>query len=490
MGSHAQGQTLFLKAQAARQAGRNAEAETLLRKAMWLDPARASIRINLAGALIDQGKHAEALPLCERLVREVPDLAVCWYRLALCQTAAARHQDALGSIGRFLAINPGNLEGLKRQFVLFMACRDAQGMLSVAQELVGKAPHEAGAYDCLATACEFLHDHAAELTWRRHACALAPDDANRLWNIALALLMVGLYAEAWPAYEARWHMCPPVASRYQGNAPRWDGSVSLKGRAVLVWAEQGLGDCLQFARYLPDLLRMGGKIVLQVDASLAALLHETLGIPVCCPGSVTPPHDLHVPLLSLPACLLPVPDLPPPLPLHVPEAQEQEWAKRLGTRLRPRVGLMWCGNVTSITYRNLPLQALAELFDLPADFHCVSNCVEPEERLQAQYNGWNVVFHDQEIHSFADTAALLREMDILVTIDTSVAHLGPSLGVPTWVLLPWEADWRWGNTEASPWYPQSRLFRQSQWGEWENPVHALCHALADQIRVESRGAMA
>lgn len=475
--------TLFFRALDERREGRHAEAEALLRSAMALAPERASIRINLCGALIDQGKHAEALPICQALVQECPDQAVCWHRLSVCEVARGLRQEALTSIERCLELEPDNLPALFQKVELLLKNDNAEAALQTASRLVELAPDDLNAHLAMTAVHDARRDFQAELASRQRIVELSPHKSTARWYLALAQLMTGDLAQAWQNAEARWTATPPVHSRYEGTAPRWDGKSGLKGKRPVVWAEQGLGDCIQFLRYLPAFLQSGNEVVLQVPEALCQLLGEAFDVHVVSELQTLPAHDFHLPLWSLPACMDEPGYLPAPLRLSPPDAIRESWQRRLGQRVRPRVGLMWQGNVDNphIPNRSITLPELAPILELPFEFHCVSNVIKDEDLEWLDKQSLCVHPHVNDIQNLADTAGLLSQLDLLVTIDTSIAHLGPSLGMPTWVLLLLDADWRWGPDEPSPWYPESRLFRQQRRGDWTQVVAALREALVERF---------
>lgn len=475
---------LFFRAQDSRKAGRDAEAEALLREAMALEPTRTSIRINLCGALIDQGKHAEALPFCQTLVSEEPERAVCWHRLSLCEAATGADSEALSSIERCLALEPENREAIYHALPLLLKRNDTDAALQLAQRVVALTPQDAAGHTALGVVHTARREFALTLAAHQRAVALAPQDADKRWNLALVQLMLGDFVEGWRSMEARWRMTDAVAILYHGSAPRWDGRTSLSGKHIVLWGEQGLGDCIQFARFIPPLLKTGAKVSLQVPDELNVLMKASLpGVTVLQKGSFLPPHDCQLPLISLPGCFDAAQPLPAPLPLHVPDQLTARWRARRGDGGPPRVGLMWQGNPDNLRgrHRSLPVDQLAALFALPLEFHCVSNVIASEDAAWIRTHAPELRIHTRDLTDFAETAALLQTLDLLVTIDTSIAHLGPSVGVETWTLLSWEADWRWMTSDATPWYPQSQLFRQLQRGEWQAPVSALHAALSKRF---------
>jgi Flp pilus assembly protein TadD len=346
---HDKGRELFFLAQDARKSGRHAEAEAFLRAALRHAPGRESLRTNLCGALIDQGKHAEALGLCQDLIRDFPCSAVAWHRLSLCQFAARQPADALASVDRSLDLMANNVDALCHRIAIQLDLNDSDGALETGLRAVTLAPQDATVHTALGVVHTTLRQFEQTLECRVRALQLTPQDMDRRWNLALVQLMLGDLASGWHNMESRWSNAFPVKVRYSGTAPRWDGSSALQGRTILIWAEQGLGDVIQFSRFLPRLAQSGAQIIFQVPAVLGNLMSSlpaatNASIRVLAEGAPLPPHDWHLPLLSLPGCLAGEPAIPAAARLAPPPHRRDIWLKRLGERRRPRVGLMWQGN--------------------------------------------------------------------------------------------------------------------------------------------------
>lgn len=321
--------------------------------------------------------------------------------------------------------------------------------------------------------------------------ARRPGDPEVRISRAMLLLAEGDFQQGWPAYEARLespelrHLLPVY------EQPLWDGTPDLSGRTLLLWAEQGLGDSLQFAACIPRVQRLGAKVLLRVPATLKPLMRSLQGLPGAAPVPVydeqeaLPPFDLHCGLPGLPYRLgIRLQDLPLVRGYLAADPQQvQRWRTRLGPARRPRIGLVWSGNPKHLNDRNrsLPLHTL--LAALPPDFeyHVVQKSLRPEELALLRARP-EVVVHAEALRDFADTAALLQALDGLVTVDTSVAHLAGALGLEFQLLLPFRPDFRWfyGRSD-SPWYPGARLWRQDQPGDWSAPLDAAFRHLRARL---------
>jgi hypothetical protein len=316
----------------------------------------------------------------------------------------------------------------------------------------------------------------------RHAAALYPDDADLRWNLAVAQLLLGDFDAGFAAHEARWQAAGfgsrPVAAIEA--RPRWSGRESLRGGTILLFAEQGLGDSIQFLRYVPLVAAQAREVWLQVPPALASL---AAGMAPNCrllaAGEPWPEFDWQCPLLSLPhAFRTRLADVPASIPyLHANDLQVQQWQARLPADGRRRVGIVWSGNPGHGNDRNRSI-ALGLFRQLAAE-PCLFVSLQPQVREsdRAALAAWpGLLDLGPQLNDFADTAALLATLDLVITVDTSVAHLAGALGRPVWVLLPYCPDWRWLLERTdSPWYPTARLYRQPARGDWA-PVLAAVRA--------------
>jgi hypothetical protein len=285
--------------------------------------------------------------------------------------------------------------------------------------------------------------------------------------MALIHMVIGNFEAGWAGREIRWKTGLGMAAP-NFSQPQWLGNGSLRDKTILIFADEGIGDSFQFARYVAMVAELGAKVVLAVQDSASPFLSRLSGVAECIPKStaVLPSFDLHCSMSSLPWALkttldtIPatVPYLPAPLP-----ARKKEWESQLGSHDRLRVGLVWSGNPGHGNDRNrsLPLQALANILDVDAQFISLQKDPRPSDK--QVLGGLDIVDLTERLSDFEETAALISCLDIVVTVDTSVAHLAGGLGCPVWILLPYRPDYRWLlGRDDSPWYPTVRLFRQSK----------------------------
>jgi hypothetical protein len=346
-------------------------------------------------------------------------------------------------------------------------------------------PSRAEAFNDLAAALFVLGRDAEALTCLRRALDLRPDLAEAQETDAIWLLRYGRFREGWQKYEARYRTQANQNLQRSFAQPRWQGE-PLLGRTILLHAEQGLGDALQFVRYAPLVAARGGSVILELYAEVAPLVMQMPGIAqVVSSGSALPAFDLHCSLLSLPLVFgTDLDSIPATVPyLAVPEDRIRRWRARLGPRRALRVGIAWSGNPVhrDDARRSIPFDTFSALLtDRPeVEFHVVQTQMRDADR--AALMRWPHVRDPAgRLLDFADTGALVSLMDVVITVDTSVAHLAGALDRPVWLLLANLADWRWLlQRDDSPWYPSFWLFRQSQRGDWASVLTTVAGQLQE-----------
>lgn len=326
------------------------------------------------------------------------------------------------------------------------------------------------------------------LTSYRHATRLNPASAEAHWNQALLYLLRGQFAEGWAQYEWRWKNDSLGLSRQQRNfsQPLWLGKESLEGKTILLHAEQGLGDTLQFARYAEEVVARGAKVILEVPPPLRDLMATLQGPDqVIGRGEPLPAFDYHCPLMSLPlACGTRLQTIPARVPyLKADPERMAALDARLPAKTKPRIGLVWQGNKSHVNdaNRSMRLAALAPLISERYQFVSLQKEIHEEDQA-ALADLPDLILLGDALDDFADTAAACALMDLVITVDTSVAHLAGALARPLWVLLPHYPEWRWLlEREDSPWYPTAKLYRQSRAADWSSVIQRVGADLARRL---------
>lgn len=338
----------------------------------------------------------------------------------------------------------------------------------------------------------------------KQAIRLNPDHPGARTNRAQTNLMLGNFEHGWREYAWRWH---DGHQRHGITGSLWNGKSSLKGKRLLIHAEQGLGDTVQFSRYLNLLLDLGAGLTFRVQAPLVELFrHSAIGCTVIDETSELPEFDFHIPLMNLPEALFTrTKEIPAGnYAFHIDHAAVAEWNAKIQQFLTERrhastdsiqhplrVGLCWAGNPQHLNDLNRSIR-LANLDPILSQ-NCLFISVQKELQVRdlQTLSGYPLVLNaGPSLNSLRDTAAVIRNMDLVLTVDTSVAHLCGALGIETWVLLPEPPDWRWMlKRNDCPWYPSVRLFRQTQRGQWASVIQEVAHQLAERIQTSKATAL-
>jgi hypothetical protein len=327
-----------------------------------------------------------------------------------------------------------------------------------------------------------LGNHAAALDCYDRALRLAPDFAESQFNKSLTCLLLGNLKEGWRLWEARKRKKIPVGFKDFG-LPLWTGAQEVSGRRILLHWEQGFGDTIQFIRYASLVKAKGADVALMVQPELAPLLRRVMPdmqVVEAVPAEAT----LQCPLMSLPrACATDLETIPPAPVWQADDARRAMWRARLGASDRPRIGFAWRGSAGHGNDRNrsVPLRAFLSVIDESAAWFGIQKGM-PAADHEALSAAPQLRIFDAEITDFEDTAALIAEMDLIITVDTSLAHLAGSMGRNCWVMLPFNPDWRWLlDREDSPWYPSIRLFPQKHLGDWAGLLEEMRSALSAHV---------
>ena len=453
--------------------GRLDEAIACYRKALALRPDAPATLDNLAAALRAQGDLAAAQASYQQALALDPGRVESHIGQGVVARERGRPQEAAAHYRRALALAPDHAEARNNLGVALVDLDRPEEAAGHYRQVLARQPNRAETHNNLGIALERQGGYSEALACYDRALTLAPDYAEAHFNRALALLATGQFDEGWREYEWRF-----AVARYERgfDRPLWSGE-PLAGQTILLHAEQGLGDTLQFVRYVAAVAECGGRVVLEAPQPLVRLLRTTAGIAdVVAAGDPLPDFDCHCPLLSLPRVfntnLATIPDAVPYL--SVPDEALAGWAERTGTASGVRVGVVWAGT----TQGALDLRLLQPLWEI-AGVNWFSLQIGDQSRDISLLDGPRITDLSPWLTDFAETAAAVCRLDVVISIDTSVAHLAGALGRPTWILLPYNADWRWlREREDSPWYPTARLFRQQRPGDWAGVIGALGAALA------------
>ncbi len=423
----------------------------------------------------------------ERAIDKDPDSAEAFQGVAEVCQAEEMFEDAIAAYSRALALKPGSVAALNMMGAAYQSIEQLGKAEECYRQALALTPGHHSALNNLGVVLNAQGRLEEAVSVYRRLLELDPDYAEGHWNLSVALLAMGAYAEGWREFEWRFKKANPVPVR-DFFQPRWDGS-DPKGKTILLHAEQGFGDTVQFARYVPLIAKNGGRVVVECQVpALKKLLHSLVGVAeVVAAGEILPPFDCHLPMMSLPLVFGTTVETIPGQGAYL-SADPQDvdvWRGRLGTSGRFRVGLVWYAKQTQVLNRkrSCPLKYFSPLWEVDGvDFYTLQIGVGTEQ-LDDFAGTHQVIDLTSEIRNFADTAALMANLDLVITIDTAVAHLAGALGLKTWTILPQVAEWRWlCNCEDSPWYPSMRLFRQPARGDWPSLMNSVAAAL--QVSVD------
>jgi tetratricopeptide (TPR) repeat protein len=474
---------LAREALAHQQAGRHELAERTFYRALALAPGSASLQLLLGSLFRLQKRHDAALQCCLAAVELAPDLAAARNNLGNAYSDLGRQREAEAEFRKALALDAGLPEA---HFSLGLSLQ-RQGRegeaIACYREALRRAPGFAPAALNLGYLLEARQEVAAAIDTYTAAIAADPGLVEAHVNLGMQLLLAGRLAEGWEEYEWRLRYPEYSGADAAAAAPRWDGA-ALGGRAILLDAEQGFGDAIQFLRYAPMVAARGGRVTVRCAPELRDLFAGTQGVvAVVCRGDRLPAFDAYSPLPSLPRAFgTTLGNVPAGAPyVQADPRRVARWRARLAEAKEScRVGLVWASQSQHRTAaaKSVTLDALSALGAVPGVRFYSLQKGEAAEQARRPPPGMRLTDLSAELADFADTAAALAGLDVVISVDTAVAHLAGALGMPAWTLLKFAPDWRWLLArEDCPWYPTMRLFRQARPGDWSEPLARLRDAL-------------
>ena len=416
------------------------------------------------------GHLFEAKPIYNEILRLDPKHLDALNLLGIIAVQTQTPSLALELLDRAIKINRNNPETFSNRGVALLNLKLVVEALASFDNAVAINPNYAEAWANRGNALLKLMRFEEALESYDEAIRLNPDYAEAFLNKSIALLTLGKYQQAWPLYEMRWQKEKRKLPATADLQAYWSGQEALTGKTVLVYAEQGLGDTIQFYRYVEGVSQLGANVILQVPKPLVPLFFGLKGeVVVIEEGAPVPPYDFHCALMSLPGVFGTELTNIPNANGYLTAAPDKSnyWVTRLGEKKGLRVGLVWSGALRTPRdkERSLSLRQLLRYLPKDLEYFCLQKEVRDADRVELCSHSVN--FFVEEIHDFADTAALCDLMDLIISVDTSVVHLAGAMGKPTWVLLPFLCDWRWlREREDSPWYASMRLFRQGVDRQW------------------------
>ena len=467
------------------QKGKLKEAEQLLRRAAALKHNFPPIQTNLGNVLFDLEKFSDALSRFSRAIELEPTNGRAYYNRANLFAKMKKFSEAIQDYDHALKYFPNDAEVYLNKGNVLRDMDRKNEALNCYDRAIHMKPDYAEAYYNRGNLLSEQRRFDDALGSYDLAIQLQPRYVDAHWNKALALLLNGKLKEGWRLYEWRWKTEHQEKNARNYSKPLWLGKEDLSGKTILLWAEQGFGDTIQFCRYAALVKSRGARVLLEIPQPLARLLKGLPGVDILLDGGQPLPHfDYHCPLLSLPRAFNTELET---IPKHqhyltISDELREKWALKLGTKIKPRIGIAWSGNRSHINDHNRSLILEFLLRYLPGDYEYF--CLQKDIRAQdIEVLKKSTIRHfGDQMTDFAATAALCDLMDLVISVDTSVAHLSGAIGTPTWILLPHIPDWRWLlDRDDSPWYPSVRLFRQDRAGAWDAVLKNIKGALDEKF---------
>ena len=460
------------------------QAIAAFRQRVGLLPGDAQGWNNLGKALKENSQFDEAVTAYRQAIALRPDYPEAHNDLILALVASVRIEEAVAAAQNLLAMRPDWAPTYLALATAYVASGQLEEAESACRKAVALRPDDPAAHYQLGVALHGLCRLDEAAAAHRQALRLKPDLAAAHMDLGLLEVLRGNWREGWREYEWRWKIHRLVLPNPRFTQTMWDGA-DPAGRRILVHTEAGYGDSIQIARFVPEVARRGGRVILRCQEKLRRLFASLPDVEqLFSSDQPLPEFDVHCPLLSVPRALeATLETVPASVPyLFADPALGQRWQQRLAADPADgalKVGLVWAGNPRPYRDRSIPLAQFCALGQIPGvRFYSLQTGPSAQEA-RSLPAGFQVTDWSAELNDFADTAALLDQLDLLITVDTAVAHLGGALGKPTWVLLRMAGDWHWPLHGAStPWYPAIRLFRQVHRGDWSGPM--------DQVAAELR----
>jgi tetratricopeptide (TPR) repeat protein len=465
--------------------GRPADAVLSFQHALKLDPDDWDAADKCGSCLFGLGRLKEALiyvDLCDKLR---PDRAPTLQMRAVVMFGLDRFEEALADITRAHALDPANADICNNVGVFLRRLgREEQALswfdqaLELRPDFIATLNNKIATLDNKAFALMHMHRFAEAIALYDEIKRVDPSNAKADFDASFLHLLTGNFELGWAGREARSKIPNLPIARFEFPQPRWLGKESIDGKTILVHTDEGLGDSIQFLRYVPMVAALGARVAVVAEDAVCPLLSGLDGVSQCIPTSAgtLPAFDLYCPMSSLPLAFgTRLDTIPSATPyLSAPAPSLQAWEDRLGAHDRLRVGLVWSGNPMQGNdhNRSMPLSMLARILDVDATFVSLQKDPRPADRATLERS--EIVDLTQHFTDFAETAALVSCLDLVITVDTSVAHLAGALGRPTWILLAYTPDYRWLlDRDDSPWYPSARLFRQDETRDYARVINRV-----------------
>jgi len=487
-------------------------ANVLMAKAKPPDAVSIQTQFQLAVSFHSQGRWQDAAVLYDSIIAAQPGHADTWHMRGMLHAQAAELAQAVKLISQSISLDATKSAYFNNRGLAQLAQQNFAEALSDFQQAIALEPGLAQAHCNLGNVLQELQRHEEALLFFDLAIEIQPDyadayfnrgnlwvmlkrpdkaiedfdsalgfspnDADYKYNKSIVLLTDGQYEPGWEFHEARWDRSSTKHHRGQFSATLWLGNENIKNQKILLYAEQGFGDSIQFIRYVPMVVELGAQVFVEIQAPLFQLFQGMEGaITWIKKGEALPIVDFHCPLMSLPLAFKTRLDNIPSFPnyLSCDQAKKKVWENKLGPKNKPRIGIVWSGSSIhkNDQNRSISLAIFKSIISDEAVFYSLQNEYRAND-VKLIHDHPEIINSSDQLQDFSDTASLCDLMDLIITVDTSVAHLSGALGKTTWVLVPHNPDFRWFNDrQDSPWYPSIKLFRQNSFHDWNQTLIQL-----------------
>ena len=469
------------------QMGNYAQAVETLTNALQIDPKHALTQNNIGVALECLKNFDAAIDRFNQAINLLPEYAEAYFNRGNVLREQMQYDAAIDSYNHAIRLVPNYSIAYYNRGNAFQGQRKFEAAIDSYEKAITSLgnsaksdPSFAPVYYWRGVALHHLRKIDAAIESYEQAISTNPNYVEAICDSALAYLLICDFDKGWTRIKWRWEHMPvsTFKERRFFNEPLWLGNESLAGKTILLYAEQGFGDTIMFSRYAKLVSDLGAKVILEVQPQLVSLLKNLEGISqIATREEILPKFDYHTPLLSLPLAFHTNKNSIPSFTkcIHADPIKVAQWQEKLGEKLKPRVGLVWSGSEinTPDASRSMQLNAFIPYLSPSVSWISLKNELSEVDKSTLHNNSLILDFAD-DLQDFSDTAALIECLDLVITVDTSVAHLSAALGKKTWVLLPYTPDWRWQlERDDSPWYPSIKLYRQPSIGDWTSVLEKV-----------------
>ena len=452
-------------------------------RAIKLKPDFVEVMNALGIVLHTLKRYKEAISIYQQSIEISPKMPDAYNNLGISLLALNRATDAAKAFEKSISLNPNNPQPYNNLGLTLKRLNKIDKAIAIFNKAISMDTRFADAYSNRGLCFQALGNTEAALRDFNECIKLDSNHADNYWNKSLLKILTGDFKEGWDLYEWRWKSFAKQSVR-QFNSPLWLGNESINNKTILIYPEQGYGDYIQCFRYIPMLINLGAKVILEVRPALFELICEQhLNATVIESGNRLPSFDFQCPIMSLPlAFKTQLDSIPHSIPyLSTNSEKAAQWGEALGAKNKTRIGLVWSGSVEHPNdhNRSIGLHKLTPLLELPFEFHSLQK--EYREDDLAALKESPIHDHGEKLNAFSDTAALIENLDLVITVDTSVAHLAGAMGKKVMIMLPFNPDYRWMlDRTDTPWYPSANLIRQTKTDDWEGIIIKMTNHLYEK----------